>query len=258
MSEQPPLTSTTPTPLSPRSQQRRLVSVLAALLLLVSGGVIGGVVGAMVVRNQVIKTIRNPQGPMIDMSDRMRARLNLTDEQHDQIKQILDQHHSIILQHRQAIFENIQMIQQEVEEVLTPEQVTMWKRRIDALDRRGGMGFQRFGRHRPPHHPPGVRGPLADVESLFERSDRDRDGKLTFEEFSVGNAERGPRMFPRLDADGDGYLTREEIESFRQEFPRGPRRRGMGSSNGGSPDLWRPPPGHDTPRRRPIENYDGQ
>ena len=212
--------------------------MLAALLLLVSGGVIGGVVGALVVRDQVIKAIKNPEVHMLHMSNRMRAELDLTDEQHDQIREILDRHHTTIRKLREEIFENISLIQQEVEEVLTPEQIELWKRRIDKLDHRG-MGFRRFDRHGPAHRP-GGRGPLADVDALFERSDRDRDGRLTIDEFSAGNEPRAPRMFSRLDADGDGYATREEIELFKQEFPRGPRRRGMDPSEGGRPGPPQP------------------
>ena len=117
MSEQPPLTAATPTPLPPRSKQRGWISVLAALLLLVSGGVIGGVVGALVVRNQVIKAINDPHGRMMRMSERMRENLNLTDEQHDKIKKIFEQHHTAILQRREEIVASIGLMQHAVQHI---------------------------------------------------------------------------------------------------------------------------------------------
>ncbi|NOZ22999.1 MAG: alpha/beta hydrolase fold domain-containing protein [Planctomycetes bacterium] len=58
------------------------------------------------------------------------------------------------------------------------------------------------------------------AERFFERHDRDKDGKLSREEFP----ERFRRMFDRIDTDKDGFITLEEDKAFRQA--RGRRRDG--------------------------------
>ncbi|HET6409858.1 MAG TPA: sulfatase-like hydrolase/transferase [Chthoniobacteraceae bacterium] len=55
--------------------------------------------------------------------------------------------------------------------------------------------------------------PKTDREALFAKKDKDRDGKLTHEEFLAGQPDpkEAPRRFIRFDTDGDGALTREEF-----------------------------------------------
>lgn len=49
--------------------------------------------------------------------------------------------------------------------------------------------------------------PVASVEQILQRMDRDNDGKLSFEEYRNAMT----RRFHRLDADGDGFLVQKEI-----------------------------------------------
>ena len=57
--------------------------------------------------------------------------------------------------------------------------------------------------------------PKQDRAAMFARRDQDNDGKLTREEFLVGqpDPEEAPRRFPRFDTNGDGVLSREEFIS---------------------------------------------
>ena len=52
-----------------------------------------------------------------------------------------------------------------------------------------------------------------DRAAAFENKDRDKDGKLTLEEylFRFPDAEEGKRRFPKFDKDGDGVLSRQEF-----------------------------------------------
>jgi arylsulfatase A-like enzyme len=51
-----------------------------------------------------------------------------------------------------------------------------------------------------------------DRNAAFDRWDKNRDGKLTFEEYSQGLGKPdAPERFKRFDTDGDGILTREEF-----------------------------------------------
>jgi Ca2+-binding EF-hand superfamily protein len=55
------------------------------------------------------------------------------------------------------------------------------------------------------------RGPGDQPGAMFERRDKDGDGRLSLEEFGGS-----PERFERLDADGDGYVTPEEFQRNRQ------------------------------------------
>lgn len=55
--------------------------------------------------------------------------------------------------------------------------------------------------------------PKQDRGAMFDRRDKDRDGKLTLEEFLADqpDPDEAPKRFPRFDADKDGLLSREEF-----------------------------------------------
>jgi iduronate 2-sulfatase len=48
---------------------------------------------------------------------------------------------------------------------------------------------------------------------MFDSRDKDKDGKLTKEEFLANqpDPDEAPKRFPRFDADGNGSLSREEF-----------------------------------------------
>lgn len=75
----------------------------------------------------------------------------------------------------------------------------------------------------PPQGPRGPGGPHAKgrpaPEALFDRFDKDDDGKLTADELPERIAER---MLEHADADGDGAVTLEELQAARPERPGGP------------------------------------
>jgi iduronate 2-sulfatase len=48
---------------------------------------------------------------------------------------------------------------------------------------------------------------------MFDARDKNKDGKLTLEEFLLNqpDPEEAPKRFPRFDSNKDGFLSREEF-----------------------------------------------
>lgn len=96
----------------------------------------------------------------------------------------------------------------------------------------------------------GRRGPGGDPEQMFRRLDGDKDGTLSFEEFSKGPWSRGmgedalEDRFEQIDKNGDLKLDPEEMRDAGPP-PRGERgkRKSAGPPDGPPP----PPPGEDAP-----------
>ena len=60
---------------------------------------------------------------------------------------------------------------------------------------------------------PGTRKPKQDRAAMFEKRDKNKDGKLTREEFLDGqpDPDEAPKRFPLFDTDKDGLLSRDEF-----------------------------------------------
>lgn len=71
--------------------------------------------------------------------------------------------------------------------------------------------------------------PFRSHGEMFRRMDRDRDGKITKEEFLSSPRlarlpeEKRDKFFSRLDRDNDGLISREEIREMRNDAQRGAR-----------------------------------
>jgi iduronate 2-sulfatase len=53
--------------------------------------------------------------------------------------------------------------------------------------------------------------PSKDRGAMFDSRDKDKDGKLTKEEFLANQPDEAPKRFPRFDSDSNGSLSREEF-----------------------------------------------
>ena len=89
-----------------------------------------------------------------------------------------------------------------------------------------GPRFERQER-KGPKEPKGQgqakRPPRAPLGEMFKRMDKDRDGKITKDEFFAGprlerlSEENRRKIFERLDRNDDGVLDREEIREIRKD-----------------------------------------
>ena len=105
-----------------------------------------------------------------------------------------------------------------------------------------GLSRRREGGEKPPRDEQGRRRPGAgrfSPEEMFERIDRDGDGKVVLDDVPEERRERFARLLERGDKDGDEALTLEEFtQAFPGGGPRGPNA-GKGRARQGRPDPSR-------------------
>lgn len=129
-----------PAPLPPRrSRKRMLISIFLGLVLLCCGMVIGSGATVYILSSRILEGIRNPDSLPDIAAQRMRYKLDLSDEQTEKIRAIFDTRKKEIFELRvrmqPKIEERIEELRAEVEAILTPEQAEKWDRRIDLLRR---------------------------------------------------------------------------------------------------------------------------
>ncbi|MFP4026965.1 MAG: hypothetical protein ACLFWL_04175 [Candidatus Brocadiia bacterium] len=76
----------------PRKKRRWLRSVLVGAAILVCGMVIGVCLALGIVRNRVIELIHHPEKRTEVMVRRLDRKLNLSDQQQDDVREVLEKH----------------------------------------------------------------------------------------------------------------------------------------------------------------------
>ena len=173
----------------PPPAPRRWPLVALALLILVSGMVIGAVVSAVVTRRAVIGALRDPGPVSTRLVSRLTEDLGLTEAQTEGVRRIVEKRAANLRELRAEVAprfrEEVRLMEEEIAGVLNAEQVELWKRRVQRMrefappSRRGGPrpGEERErggephgprrrrepgpGREPPPEHPPGDWNPDA-------------------------------------------------------------------------------------------------
>ena len=130
-------------PPPPRRKRRGLASrrewlhLLLALLILVCGIVIGAGVTLLVVHRIVTEFVHDPERLTERMAHRMERQLGLSDAQADQIQAILKRRVDALLAIRRdirpRIAEQIELLEGEVREVLTPDQMRRWHKYLERI-----------------------------------------------------------------------------------------------------------------------------
>ena len=147
-----------PAPLpSPRVRRRRWWILALAFLLVFAGGFVTGGAGAMFVAfHRIQQVIQNPKEVPHRVTERLRRKLGLTDEQTRQVEAILQQHQEKLEALRTEMAprmrEHFDAMEEEIAAVLTEEQAREWREHFRDFQRRW------LPPPPPPHGPPGPPG----------------------------------------------------------------------------------------------------
>lgn len=217
-----------PPPRQLRQVPRRWPIVAAVLILFASGGVLGGVGGALIIHRQVVHAIDNPNLISDRIHKRIRGALGLSNEQGKTIAGILKNHHKKMKEYRT---QQMSSINQEIAKIMTDDQFERWQIHLESINKKK-FGFPKFERHnhlRRPHRSNGAHGksspmekrdffpPINYLQNNFQVADRNKDARLSIKEFIAIQSAHGPlpkRLFSRLDIDKDAHITQVEIEIY--------------------------------------------
>lgn len=118
--------------------------------------------------------------------------------------------------------------------------------RIDQAELRPVFGGREEGQRGGPGGPPGGGDPAAFAQSMLERMDKDKDGKLSGDEIEG----RMKENMERVDTNGDKVIDKDELTEMAKRF-QGGGRGGAGGDNGGG--RGRGGAGGGERRRPPVE-----
>jgi hypothetical protein len=124
----------------PKPRPRRLwLTLLLTAVVFVAGIVVGGGGALIVVRNRLVEAIQHPQLEPARITTRLRRSLELDDEQAAQVEAILQRHQAELQEIRRRVqpevVARLDLVEQEVGDVLTPEQRQRWHTQLDRLRR---------------------------------------------------------------------------------------------------------------------------
>jgi uncharacterized protein YneF (UPF0154 family) len=118
---------------------RLWLNMLFALIILVCGILIGSGGTIYFLSSRIMEGIHNPEVFPKRAVERMSARLNLNQEQADNILSIFeqrkDQFELYLADIQPRMKDEIDTLEKEVEAFLTPEQAVVWKKRMDMIRR---------------------------------------------------------------------------------------------------------------------------
>jgi Spy/CpxP family protein refolding chaperone len=119
------------------------------MVILIAGMVIGGASMMILVPQKLIKPPPGPEFDSMIMIPPLRRDLNLTTEQTEKIKPIMDKHMSklnqIRMNARTEIGDTLKQMNDEIAAVLTDEQKAIWQRGLDRIQRELHPGGWRRG-----------------------------------------------------------------------------------------------------------------
>jgi hypothetical protein len=123
-------------PIAPATRTRRrwVWTVLLALVIFVSGVLVGGGLTFKVITSGFKRSFQDPAVLADRITHRMKKRLNLTDEQAVRVRRIILEQQkafqSLRKQVRPQLEAQIEKTRQELAAVLTPEQARKWEKRF--------------------------------------------------------------------------------------------------------------------------------
>jgi len=116
--------------LPPRRGRRTWLMILMCGVILVCGIAIGSGVTLWVLQHRGLRAFRHPEKTPEAIMERLRSKLDLTDEQARRVEEILREHqkslHAIRREVHPRFMAEFDKLRNEVSEVLTPEQAKKW------------------------------------------------------------------------------------------------------------------------------------
>ena len=117
-----------------RPRRRWVWPVLLALVIFVSGVLVGGGLTFKIITSGFKRSFQDPEVSAERITNRMKRRLDLTDEQFVQVRRIILEQQkafqSMRKQVRPQLEAQIEKTRQELAAVLTPEQARKWEKRF--------------------------------------------------------------------------------------------------------------------------------
>jgi len=119
----PPL----PASVSVRPRRRIWLATALGAVILICGIVIGSGGTVLWIRHKMDQFRRGPDRMPVELAERVRSQLNLTDEQAKRVEEILRKRHEALMKLLRETFKaELEGMRAEVATVLTPEQVKKW------------------------------------------------------------------------------------------------------------------------------------
>ncbi len=120
-----------------RPRRRWLRTTLLALAIFVSGVLVGGGITFKVISHVYKRSLQEPEATAERITQRMKRRLALTDEQVIQVRRILLERlrafQSLRREFRPQLDAQIEMTRRQMRAVLSPEQVDQWEKDFDRV-----------------------------------------------------------------------------------------------------------------------------
>ncbi len=125
------------TNLSARPRRRRWLSLMLAIVIFTSGFVAGGGITLVTLRNTLLYWVHHPEEFPPRAAARLRSKLDLTGEQTRRVEAILRRRQAVLQTIRREVqprvIAELDLVEQEIAEVLTPEQRERWHARFTEL-----------------------------------------------------------------------------------------------------------------------------
>lgn len=117
-------------PMRQRRALPRFVQLGLLLVVFMAGGVVGAMIATNVIHSRMMYYREHAEALPADIVPRLQRRLALTHEQTDHVKQIIATRHPRMLEDRrqgaEAMLHEFQLMEEEIAEVLNPEQEQRW------------------------------------------------------------------------------------------------------------------------------------